>query len=384
MQHDQQLIFQNDFCDGYSTPVLKESLSEELFNIDHVQKKRYREASPSTSKTALDYGISTDGHLTNCKTNINITNWKRGQYRLDKQPSGFLPSDRIIGLDPDIRNFATAVYEGHEQFVDKPSSKASSISLSNVEYKICSGFAWCIQEELKKRRHAGIQPYYNIIPTAKVATSREFFMYTNALSAVHTKIFNFMKGYKHHTPFKLCHRSNKNERKRIKKSFFFFEERQMSSRDIQNGRIVVAYSDAGFSHATKGHTSVPIRKLQRSLAKKSVVITVDELRTSKICSHCHSDLDDIHVPRKSVRLKKRNRIRQVEKNASRKCFLDIEAGNIYISKTSQCPYKSATIWDHDVNAAINIRSVLINYILSGCNINSRLTPLLILLTSKQA
>ncbi|KAI9486225.1 MAG: hypothetical protein EXX96DRAFT_534505 [Benjaminiella poitrasii] len=63
MQYDQQLIFQSDFCDGYSTPVLKESLWEELFNIYHVQKKRYREASPFTSKTALDYGISTNGHM---------------------------------------------------------------------------------------------------------------------------------------------------------------------------------------------------------------------------------------------------------------------------------------------------------------------------------
>ncbi|KAI9486226.1 MAG: hypothetical protein EXX96DRAFT_614064 [Benjaminiella poitrasii] len=195
------------------------------------------------------------------------------------------------------------------------------------------------------------------------------YLYSNRQAALNHITDTLLKKRPKDTPFKLCHRSSRNERKRIKKTFF--EERRMSSRNIQNRRIVVAYGDAGFSHATKGHASAPTKKLQRSLAKKAVVITVDEFRTSKICSHCHSGLDVIHVPER-----------------------------VFDCQYNQCPYKSATsysytiyplklckqclagsrrgnfVWDRDVNTAINIRSVLINYILSGCNINSRPTPLL--------
>ncbi|KAI9486532.1 MAG: hypothetical protein EXX96DRAFT_646335 [Benjaminiella poitrasii] len=398
-------LYQIPYCDSlhgymanqFSTSIIKNirlHLTKNIPKIYTASLKHSSDSSPSTSKAALDYGISTDGHMGSLlfktvsvelfpytpderqfvKTNINIANWKKGQYKLNKQPSGFLPSDRIIGLDPCIRNLATAVYKGHEQFVDKPSSKASSISLSNIEYKICSGFAWCIQEELKKRRHVGIQPYYGIFPTAKVATSRykhrelKRYLYSNRQAALNHITDTLLKKRPKDTPFKLCHRSSRNERERIKKTFF--EERRMSSRNIQNRRIVVAYGDAGFSHSTKGHASAPTKKLQRSLAKKAVVITVDEFRTSNIYSHCHSGLDVIHVPER-----------------------------VFDCQHNQCPYKSATsypytvyplklckqclarsrrgnlVWDRDVNAVINIRSVLINYILSVCNINSRPIPL---------
>ncbi|ORE11604.1 hypothetical protein BCV72DRAFT_237994 [Rhizopus microsporus var. microsporus] len=51
--------------------------------------------------------------------------------------------------------------------------------------------------ELKSRTQAGVQVYYDLIPSPKVYYPFLFLQCVGVLAAVYTKIFNFSKSYKH-------------------------------------------------------------------------------------------------------------------------------------------------------------------------------------------
>ncbi len=54
--------------------------------------------------------------------------------------------------------------------------------------------------------------------------------------------------------------------------------------------VVVAFGDAGFSHASAGQAAGPNKWLKRHLARFCAVVDTDEFRTSKLCSRCHGEL----------------------------------------------------------------------------------------------
>ncbi|KAI9472335.1 MAG: hypothetical protein EXX96DRAFT_653467 [Benjaminiella poitrasii] len=144
-----------------------------------------------------------------------------------------------------------------------------------------------------------------------------------------------------------------------------------------------------------GHTPIPVKGVQRALAKKCIVILVDEFRTSIRCSHCAGELYTVQSERKKKHKSDRQYVHPPEKKACLKC-LDDE--NHILHTTSTCPDRPLSeqgrtiyplklcsqclvnnnnplYWNRDVNAAANIRTILVNYIISKFNIDSRPTQL---------
>ncbi|CEG82009.1 hypothetical protein RMATCC62417_16141 [Rhizopus microsporus] len=161
-------------------------------------------------------------------------------------------------------------------------------------------------------------------------------------------------------------------------------------------RHVFAYGDASLPSSKKYFTPSSSKKLRRHLSKKAVVILVDEYKTSKICSHRQTELYSIPVPERGYNCshKKKKRLPH-EKNASRKCLGEVNGHEQVLCRFSACQAKTQTastpiiyplklyrqclagnsggnlVWNRDVNAALNIRLILVIYVQSGCNINTR-------------
>jgi hypothetical protein len=98
--------------------------------------------------------------------------------------------------------------------------------------------------------------------------------------------------------------------------------------------LVVAFGDASFNHASKGHASSPRRLLIRNRlanAHDIQVLDVREFNTSRVCSSCHT-----HHP-----LDKPTGLNVLKSHFVRRC------NNTYCQTT----------WNRDVNAARNIRDL---------------------------
>ncbi|KAG6965882.1 hypothetical protein JG687_00005151, partial [Phytophthora cactorum] len=95
----------------------------------------------------------------------------------------------------------------------------------------------------------------------------------------------------------------------------------------------VAYGDWSRRDGIKGHAPSPVKGLKEALRKRATVVSMDEFRTSKLCSQCHQSLSSVQYPTPS-----RAEIK------SKHCHVVLRCEN------EDC---EARYWDRDVNAAIN-------------------------------
>ncbi|KAG3247285.1 hypothetical protein PI124_g8024 [Phytophthora idaei] len=58
----------------------------------------------------------------------------------------------------------------------------------------------------------------------------------------------------------------------------------------------VAYGDWSRRDGIKGHAPSPVKGLKEALRKRAMVVSMDEFRTSKICSQCHQSLSSVQYP----------------------------------------------------------------------------------------
>ncbi|POM68983.1 DNA phosphorothioation-dependent restriction protein DptG [Phytophthora palmivora] len=96
--------------------------------------------------------------------------------------------------------------------------------------------------------------------------------------------------------------------------------------------------------------------LKQALQKRTVVVSMDEFRASKLCSQCHQTLSPVHYPVNTMlpRRKKRNGAVLVRNRAEvqfeeKKCH-----GVLHCDHTNS----NARYWDRDVNAAIKMVELL--------------------------
>ncbi|CEJ01240.1 hypothetical protein RMCBS344292_15274 [Rhizopus microsporus] len=339
-----------------------------------------------------------DSKMQFMKRRVNLTNWSKGLYPLKKETTGITLNDRIIGLDPGLR----------DMFVSTNCSAAEIFS--NAEYKMRSGFEWAKKVELKNREAADMQQVYSEIPVVNSVNSSELLKYLRVIGGNRKKIFDFMKGYRHRetkaylvqnrqvadnhmcdlvlgqtaagAPYTLAHRTNSKKRKKVKNTSK--KASGIVAKEVK--RTVIAYGDASLTGTKAGHTSIPVKKVQRALAQRALVIPVDEFRTSVTCSKCHRRLENKYERQKleKVRL-------QGEKNATLRCLNDNKR---IVGRTSECPQREPNsyppviyqlkhcqlcpaandrdiVWQRDINAALNIRSILVTYVESNYSILSR-------------
>ncbi|ORE15173.1 hypothetical protein BCV71DRAFT_274301, partial [Rhizopus microsporus] len=184
--------------------------------------------------------------------------------------------------------------------------------------------------------------------------------------------------------FKLAHCSSKSTRRKKRKRFRRQHQDELRGNE-DTRRAIVAYGDASIRGTYRGNTPVPVKQVQRAIAQKAIVFTVDEFRTSVTCCHCQRRMNNVTSELNICdHNKKKHRINSVENRSRRKC-LD-EEGHIFhwssrcsesrvvrqnniiypLKLCNQCPVNGNNdlYWQRDVNAATNIRSVLIEYIRS--------------------
>ncbi|CEG63542.1 hypothetical protein RMATCC62417_00669 [Rhizopus microsporus] len=138
-----------------------------------------------------------DSEMNFMKRRVNLANWSKGLYPLKKEPTSITLNDRIIGLDPGLRDIFVSTDCSAAEIVDKKAIKDNTTKFSNAEYKMRSGFEWARKVELKNREASGIQQVYSEIPVVDSVNSSELLMYLRVISRNRKKIFDFMKGYRH-------------------------------------------------------------------------------------------------------------------------------------------------------------------------------------------
>ncbi|KAG1170380.1 hypothetical protein G6F70_001460 [Rhizopus microsporus] len=264
------------------------------------------------------------------------------------------------------------------EIVDKKTVKEKTTKFSNAEYKIRSGFEWARKIELKNREAAGIQQVYSEIPVVDSVNSSELLKYLRAVGRNREKIFDFMKGYRHRetkaylvqnrqitdnhmcdlilgqtaagASYTLADRISSKKRKQTKNTF----KKANGIVAEEAKRTVIAYGDASLTRTKAGYTPIPVKKSSKGIGKKKVRL-------------------------------------QGEKNATLRCLDDNKR---IVGRTSECSQREPSsyppviyqlkhcqlcpavnnrgiVWQRDINAALNIRSILVTYVESNYSILSR-------------
>ncbi|PHZ09297.1 uncharacterized protein RHIMIDRAFT_315546 [Rhizopus microsporus ATCC 52813] len=418
-QYIPALMGPTSFEDHYGDVVWKNHLWETLFNLDHIQKKRSSASQGSQPCARLNYGWKTDGHIVIIlfikkaieqipqddsemnfmKRKVNLTIWRKGLYPLKKEPTGIMLNDRIIGQNPGLRDIFAATDCSASEIVDKDTVKEKTTKFSNAEYKMRSGF------ECE-------------IPTVGSVNSNELLKYLRVIGRNREKIFDFMKGYRHRetkaylvqnrkatdnhmcdlvlgqtaagAPYTLAHRTSSKKRRKAKNMF----KKASGIVAKETKRTVIAYGDASLTGTKAGYTLIPVKKVQRALAQRALVIPVDEFRTSVNCSKCHRRLENKYERQKLVCNHKKKKVRlRGEKKMLLYDVWTMTRGLFVVHRSAHkenpavsyppvmyqlkhchlCPAVNDRdiVWQRDVNAALNIRSILMSYIESNYSILSR-------------
>ncbi|CEI90553.1 hypothetical protein RMCBS344292_04875 [Rhizopus microsporus] len=354
-------------------------------------------ANPATSRLA--YSMKTDGHMISIlfektsvefvpqakndlirqKRNIDFTNRTKDLYPLYKEPTGITANDRIIGIDPGVRDIIYAVDCDVDELVDKRSTKEHPFAYSNASYKLCSGMNWIKQKELASRLNSDIQASYDQLKTRNTYTNQSVMVFYillhqhTIIERLYFALFNSVRGfmrnwqYREHKRyaysnrkmaedhvarvvlgqakvdevFKLANCSSKSTRRKKRKRFRRQRQNELRGNE-DTRRTIVAYGDASIRGTYRGNTPVPhrINGVENRPRRKCLD---EEGRILHWSSRCPES-----------RVVRQNNI-------------------IYPLKLcNQCPVNGNNdlYWKRDVNAAANIRSVLIEYIRSNFNIRS--------------
>ncbi|KAI9480854.1 MAG: hypothetical protein EXX96DRAFT_195520 [Benjaminiella poitrasii] len=215
--------------------------------------------------------------------------------------------------------------------------------------------------------------------------------------------------------FKLAHSSSRRSRRKRRKQFRQQHREELRPNDDMR-RTIVAYGDASVRGTYKGNTPIPVKQVQKAIAEKAIVIPTDEFRTSVTCCHCHQRLVNVALLIYICNhRKKKHRSsffwgNMIESRSTLKCYNE---ENHILHRTSQCPERRLTNnlffipyiitqlltslyslgnrviyplklcpqcpannenrlhWNRDVNAATSIRTILVEYIRQGFNLESR-------------
>ncbi|KAF1786418.1 hypothetical protein PC116_g24726 [Phytophthora cactorum] len=128
-----------------------------------------------------------------------------------------------------------------------------------------------------------------------------------------------------------------------------------------NRLTCVAYGDWSRRDGIKGHAPSPVKGLKEALRKRAMVVSMDEFRTSKLCSQCHQSLSSVQYPTpvfpKGVQKPKRRKMKGkiLPRDWSR---AEIKSKHCHVVLRCENEDCEARYWDRDVNAAINMLELL--------------------------
>ncbi|KAG2235411.1 hypothetical protein INT48_005761 [Thamnidium elegans] len=167
------------------------------------------------------------------------------------------------------------------------------------------------------------------------------------------------------------HRENKVGRTKVGEDFK--QQRQEELRPNEDvRRTVVAYGNASICGTYKGNTPITVKLIQRAVAGKTVAITVDEFLTSRK----HRSLGSGKNMAESRSGLKRYDDENYILHRTSQCHERRLSGNRVNYPPKLCPKCTVNngnrlYWNRDVNAAANIRSILVEYIRQDFNLDFR-------------
>ncbi|KAG2206207.1 hypothetical protein INT45_000990, partial [Circinella minor] len=157
---------------------------------------------------------------------------------------------------------------------------------------------------------------------------------------------------------------------------------------------IVGYGDGRFKSSMKTYEPLPVETFRAVLARRTLVVLEDEYRTSVVCSYDDSRTRMFRAAEGSVQVCREHRKRRIRRihengnNSRRQCWcLDDEKDNLV--PTSQCDNAQDAVGfrrnvyalkfcdecdlllDRDINGARNIGRILLAYIESNGDVNSR-------------
>ena len=138
-------------------------------------------------KTALNFVSQTKKELALQPRRVNLQNWVKGLYPLYKNPFGVTEDDRIVGIDPGVRDIVCGVDCDPQELTNRKTTKAHSFSVSNSSYKMRSGMSWIKQKELTNRARSGIQESYERLGSRKTTSLEGVTQHLNSFSGEHTQ-----------------------------------------------------------------------------------------------------------------------------------------------------------------------------------------------------
>ncbi|KAF1790420.1 hypothetical protein GQ600_18348 [Phytophthora cactorum] len=110
-----------------------------------------------------------------------------------------------------------------------------------------------------------------------------------------------------------------------------------------------------------GHAPSPVKGLKEALRKRAMVVSMDEFRTSKLCSQCYQSLSSVQYPTpvfpKGVQKPKRRKMKGkvLPRDWSR---AEIKSKHCHVVLRCENEDCEARYWDRDVNAAFNMLELL--------------------------
>ncbi|DBA74950.1 TPA: hypothetical protein ACH3X1_010296 [Trebouxia sp. C0004] len=250
-------------------------------------------------------------------------------------------AQRIVGLDPGRKSLFTAAIHSQaaadslqqQRSFGSTRTKYSTLSWSSGRWREASGINYRLNKtQLWLSQNCTLKAALEETPSAKVATVEMF-----------TQHINYRM---QHEVAALEHFGDRRHRQLRWRTFIKRQQAYSAiCRSISAGSkdTVVAYGDASFSSSCcKGNPSTPTVSLRRNLGYHCKVFDTDEFRTSRLCCACKTAMEGMPLP-----VTERGRRDHGP-----------ESYSVRLCRNTEC---HRTLWNRDVNAAINILRLFLDW-----------------------
>ncbi|KAI8148751.1 hypothetical protein BJV82DRAFT_708636 [Fennellomyces sp. T-0311] len=332
-------------------PATQQLVWETIFNINHVQRHRWRlgdNLNDVVNLNAISFAFSmqSDGvkahllfekpillqiepvvtsraEIRRLPENLDLTAWTKGVYHLDKGPRGLnearIENSRIVGLDPGVSSMITATSTQDE--MPQPGLWQQEVEVRTRSYHARTQVFWEYQKEANNRTKYNIQDEYDQLAgnSSNVSAAADFEQHIRVMSRVRNRMRFFNAHFKHREiratlasarqsanhhimnqllgltpPFRPgtkmhhIHLSSKRMRKR------WHRHRRQAARElsgwVRNENDTIIFWGDGEMPTLPYFAPIPHVGILLFVAKFALVILTGEFRTSQIHSGCDAQL----------------------------------------------------------------------------------------------
>jgi hypothetical protein len=243
-----------------------------------------------------------------------------------KKSEKFLEETRVVAIDPGVKAPFTAVVYNPAAIERLSQPHGHNVHFSSVSWKASKYYDECgitgRTREMRKWTNAAppIRQFNETVATAKTSSTEAYAERCRQVLMALQTLLNF---YVH--------------KRRVRRARWFaygrkqqatekmIEEITATKDHAEQRKVLVAYGNAAM-HNVKGTKPVVQKALRRKLARRCLLVDVDEFRTSKLCCSCLKEMMG-----KLVNGDRLHQVRHCENSACHRIY-----------------------WNRDLNAAINI------------------------------